>query len=592
VPPRSCSGRWWRVADDAGPVVVAAAWGQSWVWVPAFAPLLTVLPLLHPDGRLPSPRWRPVLGAGLAGTVLLTAAVALHPDVVRGGVDVVSPSPPTRSAGCCWSRAPSSPWQPSPPDRSPSWCGSGARAGSSAGRVVVVLSAALLLVLEAAVNGALPSAVGAVTQPVAVVLLPVAVASRPPVTACTTSTSRVLRALVGASPPDLPGRRLPHAVRAGPGGRPGRDSAGHRDRSGITGLAVQPWAPARAPRPTGSTTATAPIPSARCPACAARLRDDVAVDEVPAAVCEAVCATLRLPAAELCLDDGRTAGRAGDAVDGPSADVALTHRGEQVGVLRVALRRGERVLHVRDRAVLGALADQAAPAVASRALRGAAGLPRGAGGLAEKERRRLRRDLHDGVGRCAGGARLQLESARDRVADEGAARLLDGAGRAVAEAVDDVRRLTDDLPPRPSTSSASPQPHGPRARSSTPDRRVAVAVAALPDLPAATEVAVHRIAAEALANAARHSGAQNVSLRCTSSRPSSCSRCATTGAASTLAPSGRRSGTPCGSGPRSWAGGWSCCPHATAAHGARGPAAGPARRAPQRPSASSPVGTA
>ena len=34
------------------------AWGSAWYWYPLLALLFVYLPLLFPDGRLPSPRWR------------------------------------------------------------------------------------------------------------------------------------------------------------------------------------------------------------------------------------------------------------------------------------------------------------------------------------------------------------------------------------------------------------------------------------------------------------------------------------------------------------------------------------------------------
>jgi hypothetical protein len=55
------------LASGWGPrsLAVTAAWFSSWAWTPLVVVPTTFLLLLFPDGRLPSPRWRPV--AWLAG---------------------------------------------------------------------------------------------------------------------------------------------------------------------------------------------------------------------------------------------------------------------------------------------------------------------------------------------------------------------------------------------------------------------------------------------------------------------------------------------------------------------------------------------
>lgn len=61
-----------------GPRLMWVAWVGNWVWVPGNAGLLFTL-LLFPDGRPPSPRWRPVVVASLVTFAALLVAVALHP---------------------------------------------------------------------------------------------------------------------------------------------------------------------------------------------------------------------------------------------------------------------------------------------------------------------------------------------------------------------------------------------------------------------------------------------------------------------------------------------------------------------------------
>jgi signal transduction histidine kinase len=43
------------------PATGLAVWARSWVWSPAFSFLFALLPAVFPDGRLPSPRWRPIV---------------------------------------------------------------------------------------------------------------------------------------------------------------------------------------------------------------------------------------------------------------------------------------------------------------------------------------------------------------------------------------------------------------------------------------------------------------------------------------------------------------------------------------------------
>ncbi len=135
----------------------------------------------------------------------------------------------------------------------------------------------------------------------------------------------------------------------------------------------------------------------------------------------------------------------------------------------------------------------------------------------EEERRRLRRDLHDGLGPtlAAIGMRAEASSAVVATDPEAAQRQLDALGEEVREALADVRRLVDGLrPPALDELGLAGAIGQQAARLDRQDggapssaTRVVVEPSELPELPAAVEVAAYRIAVEAMTNAVRHAGA-------------------------------------------------------------------------------------
>ena len=68
-----------------------AAWLQNWLWVPAAALYLMFIPMLLPEGRLPSPRWRPVAWFFAAVTALLIVSIAVQPGRLQNFYPVVNP---------------------------------------------------------------------------------------------------------------------------------------------------------------------------------------------------------------------------------------------------------------------------------------------------------------------------------------------------------------------------------------------------------------------------------------------------------------------------------------------------------------------
>ena len=64
------------------PLGAAMSWVGNWIWAPGLGLILVFLPLLFPDGRLPSRRWRWVgwLGGASVGVIAVLAAVFLWPE--------------------------------------------------------------------------------------------------------------------------------------------------------------------------------------------------------------------------------------------------------------------------------------------------------------------------------------------------------------------------------------------------------------------------------------------------------------------------------------------------------------------------------
>ncbi|WP_169979273.1 sensor histidine kinase [Microbispora sp. H10836] len=231
-----------------------------------------------------------------------------------------------------------------------------------------------------------------------------------------------------------------------------------------------------------------------------------------AAAARSVAEALRLPHVAVEVAGGPT--HAFGAPSPGAVRLPLVHRGEPVGDLVLSPRSGESGLGARDRRVLADLARQTGIAV--HAVRLSADLQRSRERLVaarEEERRRLRRDLHDGLGPTLAALTMRAEAVQDVVRDPDALAMLEEIMTDAHTAMADVRTLVEGLrPPALDTLGLAGAIRSHAARLPGVEADVEIE-GTLPALPAAVEVAAYRIAAEALANARRHAGAGRVRIR-------------------------------------------------------------------------------
>lgn len=249
-----------------------------------------------------------------------------------------------------------------------------------------------------------------------------------------------------------------------------------------------------------------------------RLESTLAPEAVLPAIVGTVRETLRLPYAAVRLADDATPVEAG-ARTRVVETLPLLHHGVPVGTLELGPRPGETAFSPADRRLLADLARQAGVAVST--VRLTADLQRARERLVtarEEERRRLRRDLHDGLGAQLAGLTVQTGVLRSliprdpRAADALAAELRGELRSAIA----DVRRLVHGLRPpaldelglvgalERLAEGVSADAAGPRITVEIPGE--------LPPLPAAVEVAAYRVVSEALTNVVRHAHARTCTV--------------------------------------------------------------------------------
>jgi signal transduction histidine kinase len=255
-----------------------------------------------------------------------------------------------------------------------------------------------------------------------------------------------------------------------------------------------------------------------------RLETTLAPSAVLPAIVESVAQALKLPYAAITLkrhaeEETIKVAQYGKKSVGEPLVVPLGYQQETVGELILSPRSPGESFSKSDLQLLRDLAHQVG--VAAHAVRLSADLQRSRERLVtarEEERKRLRRDLHDGLGPQLAALTLKLETARNLLShDPKTAALMAELSELARATVSDVRRSVHALrPPALDELGLVPALREGAAQYGQNGLRVSVeAPESLPPLPAAVEVATYHIAQEAMTNVVRHAGASNCSMRLT-----------------------------------------------------------------------------
>ena len=511
------------VADPGSlPGGLAAAWLDNWLWLPTLVLPISLLLLVAPDGRLLSPRWRTVLFAVLGGTALASL-----------GLSGSSPFELGSSA---------------PIDNPLAFDTTTAHMATAVGFALVAGAVAASLVSFVLryrhslgderqqlrwIGGSLAigicfGALGTVTWgvfPYAYVLYTIALLALPVGTAvailkyrlyeidlvvnrafvygamtiCVVASYVLVVGVVGATLSSRGDLVLSLAV------------------TGVVAVCFQPLR-ARVQRFVNELMyGERDDPYAAIARLGRRLESSLGADAVLPTVVATIGQTLRLDYVALVLAGSDDVAAAFGSADVAPLGFPLVHQGVNVGELRIAPKPGEQ-LREADRRLIGDLAPQVAGAVHAVGLaHELQAARRRLVELREEERRRIRRDLHDGLGPALAGLTFTLDavhnlSASDR---ERANTLLASATEQTQTMIGDVRRLIYGLrPPALDELGLVESLRGIASRETSVPITVTVeASEALPPLPAAVEVAAYRIVQEALTNVARHARAESCTLK-------------------------------------------------------------------------------
>jgi signal transduction histidine kinase len=251
-----------------------------------------------------------------------------------------------------------------------------------------------------------------------------------------------------------------------------------------------------------------------------RLDSALAPDSVLQTIVETLAQTLRLPYAAISLLDEEP--RFTSSRQLPPSELIhlpLNYQAERVGELILAPRSLGESFSTADMKLINIIAQQAG--IAAYTVRLHNDLQKSRERLVtaqEEERRRLRRDLHDGVGPTLASLSQRIDTASELVDSDPlkSKQLLKDLKGQVKETVAEIRRLVYALRPPvldefgliSAIREHVAQYSGPNGMQITFD-----ATEPLPSLPAAVEVAAYRITLEAFTNIVKHAGANACQIK-------------------------------------------------------------------------------
>ena len=245
-------------------------------------------------------------------------------------------------------------------------------------------------------------------------------------------------------------------------------------------------------------------------------------------IVETVADAFKLPYAAIALKEGEQFSIAAEYVrssvfapqdNGSMEILPLVYQLETIGQMILAPRAPAEAFSQSDRRLLETIARQAG--VAAYNVRLTQDLQRSRERLVttrEEERRRLRRDLHDGLGPVLAAMSLKLDAVHNLAdRDAGAVKKMSTELKAqMQEVLADIRRIAYNLRPPALDElglvgalkahiASHNQVQGLQITLEAPENP--------PPLPAAVEVAAYRIALEAMTNVIRHAGARHCCVR-------------------------------------------------------------------------------